>query len=259
MLTAEAIATAWGLAPGLDVAVGAGAFVGVVGPNGAGKSTLLRCLAGLQPLTAGIVRLDGRPLAALGRRGVARVLALVPQEGGLVEDFTVAEAVALGRHPHRARFGAWRKADAEALERALAEADLVGLRGRSVQALSGGERQRVVFARALCQAPSVLLLDEPTAHLDLAHRLRLLDLVAARHAAGVTVMAVLHDLNLASLYCGRLLLMAAGRVVADGPPAAVLTAALLAKHFGADVEIVPHPQSGLPQVLPRRAPLVVAR
>ncbi len=252
MLVAERLAAPFGVAPGLDLRVAAGAFVGVVGPNGAGKSTLLRLLAGVLRPTGGAVMLKGRPLADRPRRAVARVMALVPQEGGLADDFTVAEAVALGRHPHRSRFGAWRAEDADAVAQALAAADLEALRDRPVQALSGGERQRVLFARALAQAPEIMLLDEPTAHLDLAHRQRLLDLLAARHRAGLTVICVLHDLNLAALYCDRLVLMAGGRIVADGAPAAVLTADALATHYGAAVDVVPHPTHGAPQILARR-------
>jgi iron complex transport system ATP-binding protein len=253
MLRAEGLAHTYGLKAGFDLTIGAGEMVALTGPNGAGKSTLLRCLGGVLRPTAGRVTLDGAPLDALDRRALARRLAWVPQRGGVAEDFSVQAAVSLGRMPHLPRFGAPTRADRDAVDQALALTDLTPLRARRVGTLSGGERQRVAIARALAQEPEVLLLDEPTASLDPAHAQSILSLLAARHAAGLTVAVVLHDLNLAALYCTRLVLLAGGAVVADGAPADILTEARVRDVYGADLRRLPHPDHpGVPQLLPRR-------
>ena len=216
---------------GVTFRVARGEAVALVGPNGAGKTTLLRALAGLVPHT-GTVLLDGWPVRAFDARERARRVALVRQQTALGVDFTVREVVALGRAPHvgwAARLGA---ADLAAVEAALAAADLAALAGRSVRRLSGGEAQRVALAQALAQDAPVLLLDEPTAHLDVRHQIDLLARTRALADAGRTVVAALHDLDRAAAFAGRLLVLARGRLVADGPPAAVLTPDLLADVFG---------------------------
>ncbi|MCB9546248.1 MAG: ABC transporter ATP-binding protein [Myxococcales bacterium] len=248
MIAAHQLAVPFGLAPGLDLAIEAGERVAILGPNGAGKTTLIRALAGLQPLRGGEVRLDGRPLTAWSARERARRLAWVPQDTDAAPDFTVGEVVALGRLPWRRGWRGPTPADAAAIARALEHAGLTALADRPLARLSGGERQRVVFARALAQTPAVLLLDEPTAHLDLAHRAGLLARLAGTDAS-LTVVAVLHDVNLAALYFPRLVLIAGGRVLADGAPADVLTPALLEAAYGVPVRVLPHPETGTPQVL----------
>lgn len=238
-----------------DIALRAdsGQFVGLVGPNGSGKSTLLRCVYRALRPAAGRVLLDGDDLHALTAREGARRLAALPQESGGEFDFTAAEVVAMGRLPHQGPGGRATAADAEVCAAALARAGAAHLAGRGFLTLSGGEKQRVLIARALAQEPKVLVLDEPTNHLDIAQQLEVLSLV---RESGVTVLAALHDLNLAAGYCDALYVVAGGRIVASGPPHSVLTAELLAEVFGVRAHRVPHPVSGAPQLLFDRLPLV---
>ncbi|MEU9887703.1 ABC transporter ATP-binding protein [Sphaerisporangium sp. NPDC051011] len=208
---------------GITLSIPQGRLTGLLGPNGSGKSTLLRLLAGLLHPRAGTVLLDGRRLGALPRREVARRLAVVAQETSTDVDMTVTDVVMLGRIPHRsglARVSHDGPHDVLEAEKALARCGLAGWGERRWSTLSGGERQRVNIARALAQRPTELLLDEPTNHLDIHHQLDLLRMLAD---APTTVVASLHDLNLAAQYCDHLLLMESGRLVASGPPAEVLT------------------------------------
>ena len=216
---------------GVTFAVAAGEAVALVGPNGAGKTTLLRALAGLVPHT-GAARLGGEAVRTMDPRARARRVALVRQQPALGVDFTVRELVALGRAPHAGWAARLGPADLAAVDAALAAADLTGLAERSVRRLSGGEQQRVGLAQALAQDTPALLLDEPTAHLDVRHQIDLLARARALADSGRTVVAALHDLDRAAAFAGRMLVLHAGRLVADGPPADVLTAALLADVFG---------------------------
>ncbi|HEY8449851.1 MAG TPA: ABC transporter ATP-binding protein, partial [Bacillota bacterium] len=207
-LAAEALTVGYGEAPvlrDLDLRIDAGEWVAVIGPNGCGKTTLLRVLTGLLRPAAGRVRLDGLDLAALPRTTVARRLALAGAWPAADFPFTVAEYVLLGRIPHRSTWGGETAADWQAVERALALTHCTGLADRLLPTLSEGERQRAALARALAQEPEVLLLDEPTAHLDLGHQVETMELLTELHRqAGLTLITVLHDLNLAALYCPRL-------------------------------------------------------
>ena len=216
---------------GVTLRIEPGEAVALVGPNGAGKTTLLRMLAGLVPHT-GEVRLDGWPVRRMDARERARRVALVRQQTALPVDFTVREVVEMGRAPHVAWAGRLGAADRAAVDAALAAADLGGLAGRSVRQLSGGEQQRVGLAQALAQDTPVLLLDEPTAHLDVRHQMEMLGRARALADSGRTVVAALHDLDRAVAFAGRLVVLSAGRIAADGPPGAVLTEALLAAVFG---------------------------
>ncbi|MFJ2236582.1 ABC transporter ATP-binding protein [Streptomyces sp. NPDC087859] len=227
----------------LRLAVDSGAFVGLVGPNGSGKSTLLRCVYRALRPSGGVVRLDGQDVHAMPARDTARVLAALPQESSAEFDFTVAEVVAMGRLPHRDRTAA---ADAEICAEAMGRTGVEHLAERGFLALSGGEKQRVLIARALAQRPRVLVLDEPTNHLDIAHQLDVLSLV---RASGVTVLAALHDLNLAAAHCDVLYVIADGRVVASGSPHDVLQPDLLAEVFGVRAHPVRHPETGAVQLL----------
>ncbi|MFO0581469.1 MAG: ABC transporter ATP-binding protein [Anaeromyxobacter sp.] len=227
-----------------------GEFVGLVGPNGAGKSTLIRLVAGLAAPRAGTVRLAGLDPHAAPRRDVARVCALVPQEPKVAWPFTVREAVMMGRAARQGLLAVADRFDRGAVDGALAACDLVGLADRRLDALSGGERRRVFFARALAQEPRVLLLDEPTAFLDLAHQVAAMRMARVAAEGGLSVVAVLHDLNLAGAACDRVVVVHGGRVVAEGRPADVLGAGLIREVWGVPVWRGENAASGAPVVLP---------
>jgi cobalamin transport system ATP-binding protein len=215
-----------------------GEWVAVIGPNGAGKSTLLRAVAGLVA-HEGRIAVDGDGLRRLGRREVARRVAIVPQSPLMPATMSVREYVLLGRTPYVSYAGREGRRDRAATEEAIARLDLVDLGSRPLDTLSGGERQRAVLARALAQEAPLLLLDEPTSALDAGRQQEALELIdALRLDAGLTVVAAMHDLTLAGQYASRLLLLSAGRIVARGAPAEVLTEPLIAEHYGARVRIV---------------------
>jgi iron complex transport system ATP-binding protein len=200
---------------------------------------LLRALARLVPF-AGEIELDGRPLAELGRGELARLVAVVPQEPSTPPWMTVAEYVLLGRIPHLGLLAKEGMRDREAAARALARLDLLAFMERRLGTLSGGEKQRVVVARALAQEAAIVLLDEPTAALDIGHQQQALDLLdRLRAESGLTLVAAMHDLTLAAQYADRMLLLDGGRVVADGAPTEVLTAPVIARHYGAAIDVVP--------------------
>jgi iron complex transport system ATP-binding protein len=223
---------------GVGGALASGEWVALIGPNGAGKSTLLRAIAGLVRYS-GSIELGGDEVSRLGRREVARRLAFVPQAPLLPIGMRVDEYVLLGRTAHLGPFGYESQADLEAAGRALARLDLGALSRRRLQTLSGGEQQRAVLARALVQAAPVLLLDEPTTSLDIGRQQQALELVAAlREQSELTVVSAMHDITLAAQYADRLVLLAGGRIVADGPPDGIATAELVAEHYGAEVRIV---------------------
>ncbi len=222
---------------GVDLVVEAGEIVALLGPNGSGKTTLLRAIAGTLPRDGGRIVLFGRDVDAWTRPALARRVAVLPQSLALPDGFRVAELVEMGRAPHATRWFGSSAADAEAVERALADADALDLAERQADELSGGERQRVLVAMALAQEPELLLLDEPTLHLDIAHQAALLATVARLQLRrGLTVIAVLHDLNLAVAHAPRVAVLGGGRVAADGPPASVLHAALVRDLFGIVVD-----------------------
>jgi iron complex transport system ATP-binding protein len=209
----------------------AGQVIGLCGPNGVGKSTLLRLLLGLLRPSAGQVRLGGDPVAGLDRREIARRAALLLQDSPLDLPLAVRDVVAMGRLPHLRRFQAEGQVDLDAIERAMELTDTRALANRRVTELSGGERHRVQLARALAQQAAVLLLDEPTASLDVAHQLQALNLLRATAAGGRCVLVALHDLSLAARACDRILLLSGGALRADGRPADVLTEENLARFF----------------------------
>jgi len=256
MIEAERVSFAYGPRPVLSdvtLAVAAGELVGVIGPNGGGKTTLVRLLSGVLAPGAGIVRLGGRPLATYRRRDLARRLAVVPQDPTLELPFTALEVVLMGRAPHLAALGFPRAGDVEIARAAMARLGVAELEDRPLDRLSGGERQRILLARALAQEPAVLLLDEPTTHLDLRHQAGIYEVVhELARRRGVAVLSVLHDLNLAALYCDRLLLLAGGRVVRQGPPAEVLDPGTLREAYATDVQVTANPATGVPVVLPTR-------
>ncbi|TKJ35555.1 ABC transporter ATP-binding protein [Blastococcus sp. CCUG 61487] len=230
--------------------VAAGGWLAIIGPNGSGKSTLLRSVLGLQR-HEGQVRIDGVPAAGMPRRDRARLLAYAPQLPVVPEGISTRDYVALGRTPHRPLLAAPRAIDRAIVDDVMRRLELEPLGDRLVATLSGGEQQRAVLARALAQRPRVLFLDEPTASLDLGHAQQVLDLLdRLRREEGLTVVSTLHDLTLAGQYADRLMLLAAGRVAAEGTPDQVLTPAALAAHYGARAAVVTGPD-GL-AVLPVR-------
>ncbi|MEU6388113.1 ABC transporter ATP-binding protein [Streptomyces sp. NPDC046939] len=230
----------------LSLDVPDGQVVGLVGPNGSGKSTALRCVYRALRPTSGTVRLDGEELPRLPLRHTARAVAAMTQDGGVDFDFTVEEVVALGRAPHLRGNQALGDRERDLCARAMDRLDIGHLAHRGVLTLSGGERQRVLLARALVQEPSILVLDEPTNHLDVRHQVDLLSLL---RGSGLTVLVVLHDLNLAAAACDRLGVLSRGRLVASGAPADVLTPQLVDDVFGVRASVVPHPLTGDPQLL----------
>ncbi|ELZ91458.1 ABC-type cobalamin/Fe(III)-siderophore transport system, ATPase component [Haloferax mucosum ATCC BAA-1512] len=229
---------------GISVEIGDGTFVGLIGPNGAGKTTLLRTLNGALSPERGRVTITDQDIHALSSKAASRLVATVPQTTNVAFDFPVREVVKMGRTPHRGRFDGWSAADEAAVEQAMDRTTVAAFADRPVTAVSGGERQRVLIARALAQETPVLLLDEPTASLDINHQVRTLELVSDLVADGTTAVAAIHDLNLAAHYCDVLILLSGGRILAAGDPETVLTEANLQAAFDAEAVVSRHPVTG---------------
>jgi iron complex transport system ATP-binding protein len=229
----------------VSLEVAPGEVVALVGPNGAGKSTLLRTLYRATRPTSGRVTLDGEDVWRMTGQRLARRLAAVLQETPGEFELTVYDVVAMGRTPHKRAFQGDDADDRTIVMDALRELDVADLAQAPFDRLSGGEKQRVLIARALTQRAGTMVLDEPTNHLDLRHQLDALRLV---RGLGVTAVVALHDLNMAAAFCDRICVMDAGRLVADGPPAEVLTTALLAEVYRVKAEVSPHPHTGVPQI-----------
>ncbi|MFD5704390.1 ABC transporter ATP-binding protein [Streptomyces lasiicapitis] len=234
----------------LDVTIPPGVITTIIGPNGCGKSTLLRTLTRLLRPTKGTVVLDGEDIVKLKTKDVAKKLGLLPQAPVAPEGLTVADLVARGRHPHQSWLRQWSSDDADVVERALAMTGVSDLADRPVDALSGGQRQRVWISMTLAQGTDLLLLDEPTTYLDLAHAVDVLDLVDDLHESGCTVVMVLHDLNLATRYSDNLIVMAEGSVLAQGHPRDVITAELLHEAFGLRAKVIDDPVGDRPLIVP---------
>ncbi|WP_182347176.1 ABC transporter ATP-binding protein [Tomitella gaofuii] len=236
----------------VDLAVPHGKVSAIIGANACGKSTLLKTLARLLSPAGGEVVLDGKSIADLPAKKLARRLGLLPQQPIAPEGIAVTDLVARGRHPHQRMFRSWSSKDENALVEALDATGLVELADRAVDELSGGQRQRVWIAMALAQQTDILLLDEPTTFLDLAHQVEVLDLLTdLNRSKGTTIAMVLHDMNLAARYADHIFAMRSGELLASGPPTEVLTAQLVQEAFGLDALVVTDPVSGAPMVLPR--------
>ena len=233
---------------GVDIDLPVGSFGAVIGPNGAGKSTLLHLLVGTLPVASGAVLFDGDDLLALRRRERARIVALSEQHGDGDTGLRVTDVVLLGRTPHIGRWSTEGPDDRRIVADALAAVGMAEFADRPFDTLSGGERQRVHLARALAQQPRLLLLDEPTNHLDVRAQLSLLSLVRAQTAAGITAVAALHDLNIAAAYADTVIVLSAGRVVAAGPAASVLTGELISEVYGVRADVLVHPRTGRPLI-----------
>lgn len=248
MIDVDGVSLSFGDVPvldGVDLRVEQGELVGLVGPNGAGKTTLLRAINGILDPDAGDVRLDGEPVAELSAREVSRQLATVPQDTHVGFAFTAEQIVEMGRTPHRSRLD-W--TDDDPVDAALERTRTDHLRDRSVDDLSGGERQRVLLARALAQEPAALLLDEPTASLDINHQIRVLGLVEDLVAEGRAALAAIHDLDLAARFCDRLVLLHDGGIGAAGPPETVLRDPVLGEAFETTAAVTDNPVTGTPTV-----------
>ncbi|MDH6269601.1 iron complex transport system ATP-binding protein [Rhizobium sp. SG_E_25_P2] len=235
----------------LSVAIPDGSFTVIVGPNACGKSTLLRALSRLLAPSVGQVILDGRRLRDIPTREVALRLGLLPQSSTAPDSITVADLVARGRYPHQSLLRQWSKADAEAVIAAMEATRVTDLSGRLVDELSGGQRQRVWIAMVLAQETPLLLLDEPTTFLDIAHQIELMDLLADLNAEGRTIVAVLHDLNHACRYATHLIAMKDGAILADGSPSAIVSEGLVEDVFGLPSVIIPDPVTGSPLIVPK--------
>ncbi|BBK31861.1 iron complex transport system ATP-binding protein [Stella humosa] len=233
---------------GIDLAVAPGTLLGLLGPNGAGKTTLLEVMAGLRRADRGGVRLGDQALAWLDPMERARRIGYLEQGAVCHWPLSVERTVSLGRLPHRGAWGGTSSADAPAIEAAMVACDVAHLRRRDVTTLSGGERARVLFARCLAGHPEALLADEPVAGLDPAHQIRCLELLAARAAAGVAVVVVMHDLALALRFCDRICLLSAGRVAAIATPAELLSGDVIETVYG--IELARHSRGGRPYAMP---------
>jgi iron complex transport system ATP-binding protein len=262
-LRANALTVGYGGAPvvrDLSLTIGDGQVTTIVGPNGCGKSTLLRTMARLLKPTSGEVLLDGEPVHQIATRDVACRMALLPQSPIAPDGLMVRDLVGRGRHPHQRWFSQWSPEDEAIVESALAMTDTSDLRDRPVDELSGGQRQRAWIAMTLAQDTEVLLLDEPTTYLDLAHQVEVLDLVTRlNRERGRTVVMVLHDLNLAARYSDTIVVMKDGVIVADGDPTTVFTPAMLKRTFGLEAAVLTDPETGLPIIVPTSSAASVDR
>ncbi|MFE5288400.1 ABC transporter ATP-binding protein [Nocardia sp. NPDC056611] len=253
-LAAESLTLGYGeriIVDGLSVDIEPGLITTVIGPNGCGKSTLLRSLGRLLRPKAGRVLLDGKAIATMKTKDIARVVGMLPQTPVAPEGLTVADLVARGRHPHQSWLRQWSADDETEVLAALEQTGIADLAGRTLDELSGGQRQRAWISMALAQGTDILLLDEPTTYLDLTHALEVLDLVDRLHDdLGRTVVMVLHDLNLAIRYSDRLIVMRDGRIQAQGAPADIIDAELLLEVFNLRAEVLEDPVSGRPMIVP---------
>ena len=253
-LRTEAVTVGYGAEPvvrDLSLAVADGRVTTIIGPNGCGKSTLLRTMARLLKPTSGAVLLDDEPIHDVHTREVARRMALLPQSPIAPEGLLVRDLVGRGRHPHQRWFSQWSPEDERIVDLALAMTDTADLRDRPLDQLSGGQRQRAWIAMTLAQDTDLLLLDEPTTYLDLAHQIEVLDLVTRlNRERSRTVVMVLHDLNLAARYSDVIVVMKDGAIASQGTPTEVFTPELLAETFGLDADVLTDPRTGLPIIVP---------
>lgn len=239
---------------GISLNAGTGRLVGIIGPNGSGKSTLIRCISRSLSPQAGVIRLEGQEITLFSRKDLARALSVVPQEANRTFDFRVEDVVMMGRYAHQTLLSTISTDDREACRQAMATVGVTELGDRRITTLSGGEWQRVLIARTLSQESDIVLLDEPTSHLDASHQIMILTAFQTLVRDGATVIGVFHDLNLAAHFCDEILVLSDGRVAAFGPPSETITTDLLRDVFTLDAIVGHHPFTGRPVVLPLFAP-----
>ncbi len=226
-----------------------GEFCGIIGPNGAGKSTLLRVIAGILKPKSGNVSVMGRDVQTIRKKEFARLVGFVPQETHFYLNYTVEDIITMGRYPYLEPFQMLNKQDISAIEWAIEQTQTRDLCKRPINALSAGEKQMVVIARALAQNPELLLLDEPTSHLDIQHQSAIMELLKKLNNQGITIIIVNHDLNLASQFCKRLILLHQGRIYKMGKPEEIINQKTIAEVYKIDTDIIQHPEKNIPQVL----------
>lgn len=234
----------------VSMSVQHGEFFGIIGPNGSGKSTLLQAISGVEPLTSGQLRLDGKPIGSYSRKSLAQWVAVLQQETLPPVRFTVREVVEMGRYPFQNWLGDEKTDQSTLIDDIMTKLHLLPLADRYIGQLSGGELQRVALGKVMAQQPTLLMLDEPTTYLDIGYQMQLMDAVLSWQAASkLTVVAVLHDLNIAAQYCDRLMLMSRGRIVKVGTPEQVIESELIHKVYGTEPIVLPHPVTHRPQIL----------
>jgi iron complex transport system ATP-binding protein len=235
----------------LSLQIGRGEFLGVIGPNGSGKTTLLKILCRLLSPQQGTVLFEGMPVERMSRPDIAKRIAVVPQESYPLFPFLVVEIVLMGRSPYLGRLMFERAKDLEIARKAMEWTETLSISERSIDELSGGERRRVFIARALAQEPEVILLDEPTANLDIHHQVEFLDLLLGlNRERGLTILMASHDLNIAAEFCDRLILLQKGRIYRAGTPGEVITKENIETVYGCEVWVDPHPVTGAPRIHP---------
>ena len=252
MIKAEGLTAKYGetvVLHGLDFHVDQGELIGLLGPNGSGKTTLLHCLSKVVPLDKGKVVVSGRELASYSARELARLEASVPQRLEISFPFKCIEVVLMGRYPHQREFGTNTEDDLSKATEAMRQTDTLDLAQRRINEISGGEAQRVIIARALAQETEIMLLDEATANLDVAHKIQMFDLFSVKNEQGGTFICAMHDLNLAALYCQRLIFLKEGRICLDGSTVETFTEENLSNIYETEVKIIEHPETGSPQAL----------
>lgn len=237
----------------LSFALDEGEILGIMGPNGSGKSTLLRLLTGVLHPWSGTIKLRQTDIRHMKHRAIARQVAVVPQQTVITFPFTVREIVLMGRAPYLGIFQSEGKHDYEIAEQAMEQTDTLRFADRQIDELSGGEMQRVIIARALAQEPKVMLLDEPTSHLDLKHQMEIFDLIRQLNRGGVSFIVVSHDLNIACEYCDRLLLLKDGRELMDGRPSEIVSPETIKATYGIDVLVTVNPITSAPHIIPLRS------
>ncbi|MGQ9464490.1 MAG: ABC transporter ATP-binding protein [bacterium] len=233
----------------ITFAIEKGEFCGIIGPNGAGKSTLLRLIAGILRANSGKVSIMGQELEAFKNKEFARLVGFVPQQIHFYLNYTVEDIIAMGRYPYLEPFQVMKEEDVLAIEWAINQTQIRELCKRPINSLSAGERQMTVIARALAQQPALLLLDEPTAHLDIRHQSAIMELLKILNNQGITIIVVNHDLNLASLFCERLILLYKGRLHKIGAPKEIINKETIAEVYGIEIDIIQHPEKNVPQVV----------